>query len=434
MRIPAFAAALAAATGSVCAQESADTIAARQLIFGREHVDPTGALPDDKVIFSWLSASAFGAAVEGRVIMLDSYATRLEVEPGRTPFVIADLVALNPEAILIGHGHGDHADNAAYIAAKTGATIYATEETCGVMQTDFDRMAADPLIQEHPERAFPAGASVSCVPVTSAGSTPGTEVLNLPVLEPQACVTAFRHLHSVSVDPDPSFPPTPVEIIVDERDEYLFPAGTDLWPNPRQIPHDEVEPVEGQFNTQTTPSAPGGAESVFYSFILRDGTNFSFVWHNTAGALKEGKGNGWDGTPEDGQRIIGLLDALRPVDVQLGTAATGNFTNNGLRDLIMYQDAMEPGIFIPNHITTGSQAREGSSASVYAGYLKQLDLMQMPVEERPQIRWLVDPMDYLKPIVFDVDNPAWSDPVKEAALAGYCAPSGSDGTAEVALD
>ncbi len=153
---------------------------------------------------------------------------RIGIKPGRTPFVIADLVNLNPEAILIGHGHGDHADNAAYIAAKTGATIYATEETCGTMQLDFERMVKDPLIQNFPDRAFAEKARVNCVSVTSRGSTPGTQVLNLPVLEPQACVTAFRHLHSVSVDPDPSFPPTPVRIIVDPRDAELFPAGTDL--------------------------------------------------------------------------------------------------------------------------------------------------------------------------------------------------------------
>ncbi len=191
-----------------------------------------------------------------------------------------------------------------------------------------------------------------------------------------------------------------------------------------------MKPVDGQFNTQTTPGAPGGTDSLFYSFLLRDGTHFSFVWHNTAGALKEGKGAGWDGTPEDGQRILNLLTDLRPVDVQLGTAASGNFTNNGLRDLIMYQDALRPKIYIPNHITTGSQAREGSSASVYAGYVEQLDLMGMAPKDRPEIKWLVDPMDYLKPIVFDVANPNWADPAKDSALSGYCAPTGSSAPVE----
>ena len=419
------AAAIAALGNPAAAVETSDMIAARQHVFGAEHVDPaTGALPSDKVIASWLSASSFAVSVQGRVVMMDSFLTRLEIERGRTPLTIHDLVNLNPEVITLGHGHGDHADNAAYISAMTDAVIYATEETCSTMDLDFARLSEDPRVQENPDYAFPEGATMDCVAVTSLGSTPGTEVLNLPFLEPQACVTAFRHLHSVAVDPDPDFPPTPVEIIVDDRDEYLFPAGTELWPRRAAVDYEPVDPR--QFDNRTTRGAPGGNEAVFFSYMLRDGTNFSFVYHNTAGAVKEGKGRGWDGVPEDGQRVLGLLEALGPTDVQFGTAATGNFDNNGLRDLIMYQSAIQPKIYIPNHITTGSRAKEGSSLSVYAGYVNQLDLMGVPQEDRPRLHWLVDPVDYIKPIVFDVENPAWSDPAKEEILSSWCAPSGSD--------
>ena len=417
---------------SACAYslELEQVISARTHIFGEENVDPsTGMLPEDKVIFSWLSASSFAVSVEGRVFMLDSFVTRLEVERGRTPLVIADLVNLNPEAILLGHGHGDHADNAAYIAAMTGAHIYATEETCGTMQLDFDRMLNDPQIQNFPARAIPEDASVICHSVTSEGSVPGTEVVNLPFLEPNACVTAFRHLHSVAVPPDPDFPPTPVEIIVDPRDASLFPVGTALWPNfysPWQSTDDDR-----QFNTRTTTGAPGGADSLFFSFLLRSGSNFSFVFHNTSGALKEGLGRDYDGEPADGERIIDLLESLATVDVQLGTAATGNFDNNGLRDLIQYQQAISPKIYIPNHITTGTRAREGSSLSVYAGYVNQMNLMGIADQDRPRLHWLVDPVDYLKPIVFDVANPNWSAPDKREALEGYCEVSGSSQPAQV---
>lgn len=418
---------------SIHAVEAEDRVAARRWIFGAEFVDPaSGALPDDKVIFSWLSASSFAASVQGRVFLLDSYVTRLEVERGRTPLVLADLVNLDPEAVLLGHGHNDHADHAAYISAMTDAVIYATEETCGTMEVDFDRMANDPRIQEHPDRAFPDDATLDCVPVTSAGSVPGTEVLNLTFLEPLACVTAFRHLHSIAVEPDSDFPPTPVEIIVDERDDYLFPRGIPLWPDARNA---EPEPTDDrQFDTTTTRGAPGGADSLFFSFLLRTGSNFSFVYHNTAGALKEGIGRNYEGRPEDGQRIIDLLEALAPTDVQLGTAATGNFDNNGLRDLIMYQAAIQPKIYVPNHITTGTRAREGSSLSVYAGYVNQMDLMGVPASERPRLHWLVDPVDYLKPIVFDVNQTAWADPGKESAMDGYCAPTGLTQPSAVSLN
>lgn len=424
--------AAAAFSGPVAAVETSDMIAARQHVFGVEHVDPvTGAMPNDKVVFSWLSASSFAAAIQGHVVMMDTFLTRLEVERGRTPLTIHDLVNLNPDAITLGHGHNDHADNAAYISAMTDAVIYATEESCSTMDLDFARLSADPRVQENPDYAFPEGASIDCVPVTSLGSVPGTEVVNLSFLEPQACVTAFRHLHSQAVPPDPDFPPTPVQIIVDDRDEYLFPAGTPLWPRRAEPDYEAVDPR--QFDNRTTRGAPGGADALFFSYMLRDGTNFSFVYQNTAGSLKEGIGRGFEGTPEDGQRIISLLEALGPTDVQLGTAATGNFDNNGLRDLIMYQAAIKPKIYIPNHITTGSRAREGSSLSVYAGYVSQMDLMGVPQEERPRLHWLVDPVDYIKPIVFDIDNPTWSDPAKEEILSGWCAPTGSDEPTMVSL-
>jgi glyoxylase-like metal-dependent hydrolase (beta-lactamase superfamily II) len=116
---------------------SAATIAARQKIFGLDNVDPkSGEVRDDQVIFSWLTNATFAAAVKGHVLLLDTFVTRLEVTPGRTPFVIQDLVDLDPDYLFLGHGHFDHADNAAYIAAKTGAVIFASPETCDNMAID----------------------------------------------------------------------------------------------------------------------------------------------------------------------------------------------------------------------------------------------------------------------------------------------------------
>jgi glyoxylase-like metal-dependent hydrolase (beta-lactamase superfamily II) len=109
-------------------------VAARQRFFGPENVDGAGNLPKDKVIFSWLTNSSFAASITGRVVLLDTFVTRLEVSPGRVPFVIKDLVDLHPEAIFLGHGHFDHADNAAYLSKKTGAKIFASPETCDNMQ------------------------------------------------------------------------------------------------------------------------------------------------------------------------------------------------------------------------------------------------------------------------------------------------------------
>ena len=78
----------------------ADLIKARQKFFGRENVDvATGELSKEKVVLSWLSNSSFAISIAGHVLYFDTFATRLEVMPGRTPFAIKDMVALKPEAV-----------------------------------------------------------------------------------------------------------------------------------------------------------------------------------------------------------------------------------------------------------------------------------------------------------------------------------------------
>ena len=61
----------------------------------------------------------------GRVILLDSYISRPSRRPrpstGAMPRSCRRTSRRRPGAIFLGHGHGDHADNAAYIAKWTNA-------------------------------------------------------------------------------------------------------------------------------------------------------------------------------------------------------------------------------------------------------------------------------------------------------------------------
>src|SRR5262245_53895637 len=117
-------------------RESPATIAARQHFFGFENVDRrTGGVDKNKVIITWFSVQSYAVAARGRVIFLDSYIYRVADAPppdmyAYVPTTVQELVDLKPEAIFIGHGHGDHADNAAYIAAKTGAKIFGPFQHC----------------------------------------------------------------------------------------------------------------------------------------------------------------------------------------------------------------------------------------------------------------------------------------------------------------
>ena len=105
---------------------------------------------------------------------------------------------------------------------------------------------------------------------TATGSTPGAEIVTIPQLEPVACITAFRHLHSARVAADPNIPIFPVLNIADLRDPQMYPPGLPL-----------AYPSSGS-------GGPGGPVSIFYQFVMRGDNRFTVVWHNTTGALPEG--------------------------------------------------------------------------------------------------------------------------------------------------
>lgn len=403
---------LLAASGVARAKDDDDrrrvdpaVVAARQKIFGSANVDPrSGRVSEDRVIFSWITNASFAASIRGRVVLLDTFVTRLEVAPGRTPIVIQDLVDLRPEALFLGHGHFDHADNAAYIAKLTGATIYASPETCDNMQLDAVKI-------------FGPNESVKCVGLTTRGSLPGAELVQIDQLQPVVRITAFKHLHSTNTAPqDNSFPPsiinTPVKgvcappcNIADSRDASLYPAGT---------------PLSKVMDIGTARAGFGGAISMYYHFKLRGENQFTFAWHNTTGALKEGCAlpNNSNGLPTQpgqdakgcfgpavGAKLAQVMESLRPTDVELGSVVSLGYAINGERDIVTYNQHIAPKVFIPNHVT--AVAVESSSLEWKFGYLKQQDAMGIPEAERPELIWLVDPNDYLRPLVFDIHDERW---------------------------
>ncbi|MDB5947432.1 MAG: hypothetical protein JWQ33_2458 [Ramlibacter sp.] len=396
---------------------NAAEIQARLKVFGFETVDArTGMVRKDKVVMSWLTHTTMATAVDGRVFLMDTYVARLETKPGRTPFVVQDIANLRPEAIFIGHGHGDHADNAAWIAAKSGAKLFASEETCGVLQGDLARMKADTFMQADPAFAISAATTISCSNVTTAGSAPATQVVKLTALEPAVCVVAFRHMHSMALDADPDWGAVELVDEPDPRDPKLFPVGDPLTPSePRRA---------GQQDLRTSAKA-GATASIWYQFVSRKGTNMTIAFNDTAGAVKEGKARGWDGVPADGQRILDVVRSLPYTDLQFGTASSGNTDHNGWRDHMYYLEALRPKIFVPSHMPVGT------SMQYYSGFINHLALMEQPKGAWPgfprtvwpSVRWLTDPVDTLKPMAFDVNDKAWQTSGKAARIAKFCGPT-----------
>src|SRR5688572_17653060 len=294
-------------------------VAARVKFFGAENVDDRGRVKKDKVIFSWATNTTYAVSVQGRVMLLDSYIAHAElptagpIDRRRSKVLPQEFVDLRPEAIFLGHGHGDHADNAAFVAKWTGATIYASPETCAVMQQDVTRMWNDPNLHNGGAKLVPDGNPVDCIGVVPEASPPGeysgtlanpsggtTRVRRIRQFDPQICILAFKHIHSGGSPVDPSFVHSPLIDLADPRDagrtfetppvDYpaMYPTGTPYTP-----PGNAALRVPGQMDTRTTGfGGPAGIIEIFYQFVLRGDHGFSFAYVNSAGPVKEGIGTG----------------------------------------------------------------------------------------------------------------------------------------------
>ncbi len=414
----------------------ADLIAARQKFFGFENVDSkTGDVDASKVVFAWVTNASLAVSIEGHVVLLDTYLNRLEVAPQfgevdlrRTPISVSDLVNLKPEAIFLGHGHGDHADNAAFIAKELNIPIYATPETCAVMQVDIARMAADPNTANGGVPIIKNAKPVTCVEVVTRASVPGTEINRINQLEPLACIIVFKHIHSGTVPNDPTFPFFPITNSSDPRETQIYPPLLCVTPTVATSLEGcsgngaPVTPVAGQENLTTTgfgtiPGNAGGPISLFYQFVVRDDNNFNFVWHNTTGPLKEGVGSD-PGLPSPaiGAHLFAIMDALPHTDIEFGSIVSAGFTTNATRDAILYQAHLLPLIYVPLHMT--NVAAVSSSLEFKKSYVQAMSAINF--QNPPDARWMVDPDDYLKPMVFDPENPAWFNKQNAKRVKQFC--------------
>jgi hypothetical protein len=434
---------------------------ARQKFFGIENVDAnTGLVKKDKVIFSWATNTTYVTSILGRIVMLDSFIQRPElptapIDRRYAKVLPQDFIDVKPEAIFLGHGHGDHADNAAYIAKWTGAIIYSTPETCDVMQQDVARLAADPNAVNGGVPLIPNAAPVNCVSVVPRGSFPGEydpntnlshfERVSTP-LDPLLCVIAFKHIHSGTAPVDPSFTHAVLSDLADPRYAgrvvttpapaitfpAMYPTGTSFTP-----PGNLANAVPGQINTTTTGfGGTAGPYTIYYQFILKGGYNFSFTWLNSAGPAKEGIGADpglvslaqfQDPTTPPatlalarniGAGLYALMDRLPSPDLLLGSIVSLGAANNQERDILTVIQHLHPKIYTPGHLTTVAQP--GSSLYHKIAYEQTAMNMGIPQSQLPEFRLLIDPNDFFSPQVYTPTDPRWSDATKSARAAQAC--------------
>jgi hypothetical protein len=123
---------------------------------------------------------------------------------------------------------------------------------------------------------------------------------------------------------------------------------------------------------------------------------FSLTWHDSVGPLRE-----------RGPALFGVLRRLPRTDVELGSTLGFNDPTNGQRDPVDYMAALRPRFFYPMH--HDFIAEYGVSKGLEGVFRREMAKRgPLPTE----VRWLYDPVDYLRPklMTFDVESARFADP------------------------
>jgi hypothetical protein len=368
---------------------SAATIAARRHYFGAENVDAsTGAVRRDRVIVSWTGVSSFAASFNGHVVLLDGWIPRGApcyphlgaVAEAQTQMPLCrsawphsmkyvgttdrELAALAPRAYFFGHAHFDHAgDLPTVIRANPDMVVFGAQEHC-------DDITGDSVLKLPAFKCvavFKARADMGSIAKLPADTLPGVEI------------TAVKQPHSA-----PS-------------DAKLTPASADLSPQAARVA--QLQACKQLAGFPVGPSEPmtwlaphSGSIALAWHFRLGE---FSLIWQDTAGSIHSGtKYTSIDGLTYDGTQVTRAFQSLPRVDVRLVSGTSGVMADH--LSALRY-----PKVFVPLHGDPCFQ-------NVHADIRRFLE-RELAADKRPDVQFVRDPDDYLKPIIFDPASPRWRD-------------------------
>ncbi|MBC7373493.1 MAG: hypothetical protein H7323_05830, partial [Frankiales bacterium] len=104
-------------------------------------------------------------------------------------------------------------------------------------------------------------------------------------------------------------------------------------------------------------------------------------------------------------QVYDALKALPKTDVEVASVqGFGQFTNGG-RDFRLMVEALRPQELVPGH-HDNSLPGTSTRGAYYRPYVVD-ELRRIPVATRPVLRWVQDPTDYLRPLVYDVGDARW---------------------------
>lgn len=343
----------------------------------RDRLLGPGATDPATVKLWWYGVSSFIASVGGHLFLFDAWEI-VGVHADYVPIGREELAALQPEAILIGHGHFDHAADTGYIAGRSGATVVAGDGVCA--------LAREQAARDGHQYRFP------CL-VLGNVQVPLVGVLrSLRLWEDLPPLTVVRHPHSAADPTDLANGGTP-SVYVPELLTYLQ--------------HLNTEPQEIQWALESLDDEGGAGQppSGTWAYQLRIG-DFSLLWHDSTGPI--------DGDDADSVAVRQALDTLPGcVDVQVGAIVSFGALTSGLRDPRLYVEHAHPRVSLPSHHDAWAPFVGGGAAAYEEPWRAEIASLEHP----PELDYLRDPQDYLVARSYRVDDPRWQEPMAGSSCA-----------------
>ncbi len=352
--------------------QHAEMVRVRQKVFGTELVDPsTGALPVDKVVFSWVAVTTYAASLNGNVVLFDAF---IGDSSGYVPLNDCELTDLRAEAVFMGHGHNDHARLLATVANRNrGVNIYASEEVCIDLA-----LALNGINEPH------------CTAVIAAGAPLGAQAKITEVF-PDIDLAVLRLTHSAATQPQNPADPSiilPVPIYPKPVD-----AGPCFGAQEGNYPQNGVTcpPLESPHSVAFSYTQDGSI-ALLYQFQMANDLNIT--WFNSIGPAV------------DEDPVLQAMSLLPQTDIQFGAILGLNGVGNGFLDVRKGTEALRSRLSIPGHHDFLPKVR---AKTFELAYFQEND--KTPESMRPGIIYMSDPEHYLAPerLTWDSNDPLWAE-------------------------
>lgn len=340
---------------------SPEAAALRDQLLGPDHDDPS------KVTLHWFGVASFIVTIGNHLLLFDAWEI-VGLHADYVPIGREELAALEPEAILIGHGHFDHAADAGYVAGRSGAVVVGSDEICSVAKDDA---AAEGLADQF----------VCAITGTASTPAPGTAA-ELKLFEDLPPITILQHIHSAATPPS--------------SDNKLDPQLPVFDPIP-YFEHLNTDPEELARFAASLQDPQGGT----WLYHLRIG-DFSLLIGDSSGPIFES------------EPVRAALDAFPTcVDVMANAILGFDQPVSGLQDPALYVQHTHPKVFIPSHADAWAPVISAGQAQYEALFEREMAALEHP----PELLWIVDPDDYLREISFDVADERWVAPMPGSSCA-----------------